>query len=497
MKVEYVLSERQPQLSPMIMTRYILLLLLLYTPEHATAQSAQFPYLDFNYNHRSSRGPEFWWEVDVSNSEYLQWTKEYRKETEDPGMFDLDVGMNECDRSRQAPINLQPNEVCFDDHEILSRQIRRSDCKFDDFSWSITPHFLRATMPPDDTFCIRPHIDLPNGFGNDWILQYMELHVRAEHLLDGRRYDAELQMVHLGLDPNQSKVATISLMMVANNHEDDEKLQWMLDAWQAVADERDRKCDTQSPDDIRMERGLNLRTQKDVNGQIKSHLQKRKPSNEYVPERVHRHLNPSQHPAHAGEYDDINEEAEMLDWDHPSLIYGDSYRINNETGEVIPIVIDYDNDDDDVHKRNGRNLQQRIDPETGEIERKAPRQKMFPYIMSPTIYYYRYLGSMTSPPCAIIVNWRIMDEPLSISPRQLRQMASLLQGYKEVKETNLVDPKTGQNVLSHTCEPKTRTNPITGDNFRPLKVVDEPRRQPVVHCQPENFSFWRYWPEKQ
>ena len=150
------------------------------TQTSPTSSPTHEKFLEFEYDPYSPWGPPFWAELDVKHNEYVKWTHELIY-TQDEMEHKPRIDENECgNKIRQSPVNLLPNEICTDTHEILSRKIRRSDCKFDDFSWSITPHFLRATMPVDNTFCIRPHIDLPNGFPNKWFLQFMELHVRSE-----------------------------------------------------------------------------------------------------------------------------------------------------------------------------------------------------------------------------------------------------------------------------------------------------------------------------
>lgn len=42
--------------------------------------------------------------------------------------------------------------------------------------------------------------------------------------------------------------------------------------------------------------------------------------------------------------------------------------------------------------------------------------------------YYHYLGSLTTPPCTQIVEWYVMQEPITISQAQLKQFETLYTG---------------------------------------------------------------------
>jgi carbonic anhydrase len=109
----------------------------------------------------------------------------------------------------------------------------------------------------------------------------------------------------------------------------------------------------------------------------------------------------------------------------------------------------------------------------------APRRKMWPYDLWPTIYFYGYKGMLTAPPCSEIVNWRILDEPLVISRRQYKTLAKLLSSH--------VDPEM--------CEALDKTSP-TGENFRPLQQLNN-AQQEVKHCTREDYTFWMYPPYQQ
>ena len=64
-----------------------------------------------------------------------------------------------------------------------------------------------------------------------------------------------------------------------------------------------------------------------------------------------------------------------------------------------------------------------------------------PDIMT-TIYYYRYEGSMTEPPCSEIVTWFINDTPMNISLAQLEQ-------WKTIQFTN-IDAQTCTSTSVHS-----------------------------------------------
>ena len=203
-------------------------------------------------------------------------------------------------------------------------------------------------------------------------------------------------MVHLGTEPHEEKLATVSMMMEASSIEDDEMIQWMIDEWQAVADKRDTLCEKKLMTNVDGAPALNdggsQKDGRELRGSNQDHSKSstnddEHPSNEFFPPRVYRNLNPSTHPAHADEQNLVDEEEkihdwEALDWDDPTLVYGDSYYKDNITGEIYPIIEENEYEDyfDEFHQE--RELQTN---RTKPI-RQAPRRKMFPYIMWPTIY---------------------------------------------------------------------------------------------------------------
>uniref|UniRef100_A0A7S1B9S9 carbonic anhydrase n=2 Tax=Corethron hystrix TaxID=216773 RepID=A0A7S1B9S9_9STRA len=105
---------------------------------------------------------------------------------------------------------------------------------------------------------------------------------------------------------------------------------------------------------------------------------------------------------------------------------------------------------------------------------KGIRAKMFPYDLFPTIFWYRYKGSLTMPPCTEMVLWHVLDKPLKISQIQLKELADLLYSYQDEK----------------TCELNTMAT-RKGDVFRPLQKQNM-EEQNVTHCVEGTWTDWKY-----
>ena len=95
--------------------------------------------------------------------------------------------------------------------------------------------------------------------------------------------------------------------------------------------------------------------------------------------------------------------------------------------------------------------------------------------MTFTFLLDRYKGQITSPPCSEIVSWRVFDEPLKITKRQLKQLAKLLGSY-----------------VDSNCENASGVSP-TGEAYRPLEEINHDH-QVVTHCTNENFLDLLYPP---
>jgi carbonic anhydrase len=353
--------------------------------------------LNFNYNEDSQRGPDNWDLVDVDESEFVQYAILHPT-------FDIDIDVNECgQRIRPSPIALVQDSACTDNVEIMTRQISANDCTRDDISFEITPHTLRAYFPPDDDACERPTIELGGVDDDPFILVWMELHARSEHVISGRRFDAELQMVHMGTDFSDDKMATVSIMIDATAREDHAAFQYMLEGWQRAATAETERCASAA-------RSLRKRKQIDENV-YKAKIKSRKSSN------------------------------------------------------PRPLT------EKEQHSRRAQQC-------TTDDANCGPRRKMYPYSMWPSIHYYRYAGSLTSPPCSAVVNWRVLDKAITISRRQYKEMITLMGTYKD-------DECGDESAVSDR-----------GENFRPLQRMNL-NNQEVAHCTVDDFDSILYEPENQ
>lgn len=394
-------------------TSFLLTLLLSLFPCLFTlAQDPPIPILPFDYHHDSPNGPLDWKYVETSPNEWEKFKKQ--------GHVNLDVVGNECKSTRRpSPINLIVNGQCRANHEILTRQIRDTDCKLNSTVFYRTPHTLRMDFPLNDNTCRRPTIDLPNGYPYRWFLHHVEVHLRSEHTLDGRRFDGEIQQYHLGQEDQKRELATVSILLDASGYKDNAKLQEYIDGWETAAELEVTNC----------RRNRNLRT--------------------------------------------AQQESTTFSYSWTTTVY-------NTTG-LAPNAL---KDEEHAGSIASRSLQEEeeeeeVDEDGYPLSSYAPRRKMFPYDLWPTIYHYRYRGSITSPPCSEIVSWRVLDEPLVISRRQYKALAQLLNTY----------------INSTTCQVERRSSD-TGENFRPLQELNQ-ERQDVVHCTTEDFGFNLYPPDKQ
>eukprot|EP00550_Attheya_septentrionalis_P008073 CAMPEP_0198294530 /NCGR_PEP_ID=MMETSP1449-20131203/22851_1 /TAXON_ID=420275 /ORGANISM="Attheya septentrionalis, Strain CCMP2084" /LENGTH=427 /DNA_ID=CAMNT_0043994507 /DNA_START=121 /DNA_END=1401 /DNA_ORIENTATION=- len=390
--------------------------------------------LDYNYDLNSPLGPANWGNVDVGDSEWGEFG-----EYVDHAIHDIEFSGNQCEEGRQpSPLNLFTNEPCLDTHEILTRMQRDTDCNENDLTFEILPNALRAYMPETDDTCERPEIDMPNGFPDRFTFAWMELHMPAEHVLDGRRYDAELQMVHLGTESDDHLAAMVSVLFDASARRDNPQWQWMLDRWQEVRNEMDQNDCTDS----------------------------RRTRHRRTPELKMKKKRTSTTPLTKAEKDKLYYGTATPSRDE----HGNAIQTEEDRAVLLANFTSQNGVEDAARRLNGGCNADRFGRGCEPLE---PRNKMFPYNMWPTIFYYRYRGAITYPPCTSNVQWRVLDEPMQISRRQYKQMAALLNSHKD-----------------ESCEPDVDMDP-RGSNAAPLKTPNpDPDTQSIVHCTFDHFSFW-------
>jgi len=446
--------------SPKAVSCLLLLLILLV---HSTrAQNADFnqdgPSLDYSYDPVSPIGPSRW--SQISNADTFSPYVAYHT---------LALDGNECGSTyRPSPLHLRPTPnrpfaECIDRHEMLTRQIDPTfSCTPFDATFSITPHTLKMHLPhtTDDPVqsgagCLPPHINLSGNFPDEFTFGWLEVHARSDHVIDGKRFDAEIQMVHFGQEDDDYMVATVSVLVDATARRDHAEFQWMLDRWQEVADGMQERCSREKEE--RDGDGKRRRRAAEAAERMARQKEER---------RERRRRSVQEHGTDFVANFTLSSEEEYL-----RVYFGGagSQRLGEE----------------ERHRRaQYGDGSCRSDIRGHGCPGYGKRRKAFPHTLWPTIYYFGYRGSITAPPCADIVNWRVLDVPIQISKRQYQQLTRLIDSYHGESSCGEVDKdKPHQSKLDQH-----------GENYQPLREQGE---VDVFHCTPENFRWWMYLPEDQ
>ena len=403
--------------------------------------------LNFNYGPFSKRGPSYWAEIEANVDRHDEWADFYYFMGNASSDQDLDMEYNECSSVRRpSPVHLVPNAQCEDNHEILTRQITSGDCLFSDMRFEITPNTLRASMPYNDSTCLRPTIDMSGDLPNDWMFTWLEVHVRSEHVIDGRRFDGEINLMHIGTSEQYRELAIPSILLEASAPRDEPRFQRLLDKWQEIANEA-----------------------KSTHTQVRL-------LNEEAPRKITAH---SSMPTLLEKYRYYLKNSTKGSRFYPSEEYRGQVARKEQIDHNVTLERSLEDGSTGARKMSSVPplFHHKVDTESPDItldDPLGPIRKMFPYDLWPTIYYYRYKGSITYPPCSENVQWRVFDQPLLISRRQYKQLASLLESY--VNET----PEEQFKILSPT-----------GENVRPLFYANA-TTQNVTHCTYQRYRYWSY-----
>lgn len=409
--------------------------------------------LGYSYDSLSEIGPLNWNEV-PSTIGWGEWEvvrlASAQAETNANGLplLDWDTNVNQCGtEARPSPIELMPSADCKDEEEIRVRPYNpERDCRHpleednrrqaEDATdqWEITPYSLRYYYPRTDRVCRRPTVRL-FGVGNankknqeeHFVLQWLEVHARSEHVVAGKRYDAEIQMVHVSTS-RENELAIVSVLVDAGATEDHVDFQrFLLDGWQRRALQETAQCDN------------------------RRELVRNKP-----------HLRGDRRSSGGGftsvlqDYPQPKFNASLYDEEPQRILQGGNNRCSPD--------------------KYGNGCQE---------QGIGPRKRMFPYNLWPSVWYFSYEGSIAAPPCQGNVHWRIMDTPLTISRRQYKQLVDLLTQSRD--ERCRLDSAT--NLQGENFRPLQNATLSSGGNNKQKDgeffVAGAP--QTVKHCTEENF----------
>lgn len=132
----------------------------------------------------------------------------------------------ECRKHKQSPIHL--DRTITYDRECKDRHLMaflRGSCGFGRMKMTMERHGLRAYQPmnPDGSVdCAEPaNIDFSMGFPEPWHLVYTDFKVPSEHMMDGKRYDAEIVLAHIySVDKPNKHIGKVAVMLEAGDESD-------------------------------------------------------------------------------------------------------------------------------------------------------------------------------------------------------------------------------------------------------------------------------------
>ena len=203
----------------------------------------------------------------------------------------------------------------------------------------------------------------------------VDIKVPGEHTLEGVPFDAEIQMLTTHLDPNPARTASIGLPIRArSNGGFNAEFQLLLDLFQRTYDSDAELC--------RQNRRRNLRSG-------------------------------GQNTTATGSANTTSQEDRYDD---------DIYYAFSDSDDSI---------DEQQKTMMMRDLQQQRN-----LSDVPQRDKFDPFseAFMPGIFFYRYDGSITEPPC-MDVTWFVMMEPMTISVEQLNQIKRILFTHQDPDES--------------------------------------------------------------
>eukprot|EP00934_Nitzschia_sp_Nitz4_P000841 Nitzschia sp. Nitz4//scaffold115_size69933//22785//24554//NITZ4_005998-RA/size69933-processed-gene-0.55-mRNA-1//1//CDS//3329533487//841//frame0 len=442
-----------------------------------------------------------------------------------------------CGQHRQSPINLERNRglgywgstaenngdpgegadakasECIDIHWM---KYEDSWCPLDQLvaanAFTIERHALRISQPittdENDDVSIDCFIegkgrrfgrlDYSRGFSEWWYLSHIDIHTPSEHTQDGKRYDAELQLHHwysVGYSETgvNNELGTVSIFLQAyDNVPPYAYLDEVICQWRRTEYETRTACGLDPIEETYPGCFPYNSATTGGNKRQRRTSEKKQPYKTVQDFLVHR---------------------DTMRWKGvdndtiPNLImdpenWGPAEKTDEEWAEFIEHHSGEHEEEERIWKEVHRQFNDTYQAHEVFHERLRGRRRLlmgdelewfnyFPMLGVRTEYYFRYSGTMTTPPCygkffvtsrEGAVNWRVMKDPIRIHPRQLKEMKRLL--------ANRIQPIDGD-VMA--CQPDTAAK-VDGDDVdtaRPLQYWYSSHQEVFCECK----DWASKWPE--
>lgn len=322
---------------------------------------------------------------------------------------------------RQSPIMLQPDDQCYDRHKMINEV--RGICGKDEVEFYSTPYGLGAKL----NNCEQPPL-LDHSLNHDiWQLEEVVIKTPGEHSIwddvtgEEKTFAGEIQLGYKGsksetdgdLDGHAENIAIVGIMLQVGSERDaDDELELLIRGWERNNEKRYATCGATYDEDTC---ALETVKPRDIDDSVDDAVDdcadcKACCSN------ANRRL--------ASSNDDLLQKIE----DQETVIR----RLKEKLSVFEPSV------------------QERR--ELGQWDKKCKGSFycfMNLYKHTETDYYYNYRGGLTYPPCTEIVYWRVMLNPLMISPSQLKRIEKMIYMHLDDNcELNTVGKRRG----SSGCE---------------------------------------------
>ena len=333
---------------------------------------------------------------------------------------------NECDADEhpnQSPIILQEDNQCEDEHRMRGRAI--AECDWDDINFSVNQHSLQAEFIGCQ---LQPVIDfshLPSYFA----LANMQVKVPSEHCryINGEVecYDGEIVFAHYGSKSEKGDLRHEMLNIagfIKATQQPNKDYEEVLKKWETFQQRQYKTCQRNNSTgwaDMGVTWGedlcvTKLKIEYAMDSWRQRHLRQ---MNEKYTLR--------------GNAPSLQDDAEIFETVPPVSWFVDYIDKDDEFGNIL---------DERKEEGNGNHMfgSEGLLPSEESRNRMLPEDKlrMYSKLLPDVHFYYRYFGTMTTPPCMNEVNWRILREPYHISYEQLHRTEYLIAAHVN-EECNL------------------------------------------------------------